>query len=327
MISNKDNLVIADLTEKKLLEVNHFTDSLKVKADVIGGWTENKTEKDVLSEKNNMQIFNNSLEFFTNYKTQNNPITIIFINHIDECEREIKKIISYKDIHVKSIIIASISTTYYKIALIKKLCQKINTEVNFISLNTERAYKLLKAEEIAWNYNDLDITVKNELKERRIKSGRFLDVGAGLCTQSYKLAKMGFEVIAMDISDEAIELAQSNIQDVKIEYLVGDVLEMNLNEEVDYILDRGCFHCIHEMEDRFKYTKTIWKALKPNGILFLKVFNKKCSVNGEFELFNKMDIIDLFSEGFKIEKIKDSFITDNTGHDNKAIYAVIRCIK
>jgi len=332
MISNNDKIAISDITENKLIEVINYTKTRNVKIDLIGGWTDDTTDSNILNEKYKLQIHKNSIEFFSNYETQNNPITIIFISHIEKCETAIKEIITYENIQIKSFIIATLPTTVYKTALIKSISQKINAEAHFISIAKGVGvakgglYALLKSDEIIWTYKDLDIDVKNELIERNINSGIFLDVGAGQCTQSYNLAKMGFKVIATDISKDAIESAQSSIKDVEIEFLVDDILDTKINEEVDYIIDRGCFHCI-EVTDRKKYVKSINKILKHNGILFLKAFDKSCPLHHGPTLTGKIDIIDLFSEGFKIEKIKNSFITDGTGHNNNAVFAIIRCIK
>ena len=54
--------------------------------------------------------------------------------------------------------------------------------------------------------------------------GRTLEIGCGTGTNALYLAKAGFDVVAVDLSDTAIEKAKSRNSHPKIRYEVVDIL-------------------------------------------------------------------------------------------------------
>ena len=106
------------------------------------------------------------------------------------------------------------------------------------------------------------------------EKGVALDVGCGAGRDAIFLAKCGYRVIGIDISDKAIEIAKERAAEagVDIEWHVGNVLELPLaDQSVDFVTDRGCFHLISE-DDRAKYAQEIYRVLKPEGNLLLRGF-------------------------------------------------------
>jgi ubiquinone/menaquinone biosynthesis C-methylase UbiE len=59
--------------------------------------------------------------------------------------------------------------------------------------------------------------------------GRLLDLGTGPATQAIELSKLGFQVTATDISENAIARAKSMSKD--IEFIVDDILESKLKDD------------------------------------------------------------------------------------------------
>ena len=54
-----------------------------------------------------------------------------------------------------------------------------------------------------WYNENLDFDLENELNQRNITKGKFLDLGTGPGTQAIWLAKRGFKVIGSDLSESA----------------------------------------------------------------------------------------------------------------------------
>ena len=82
-----------------------------------------------------------------------------------------------------------------------------------------------------------------DLHRINIIKGRFLDLGTGPSTQAVELSKLGFQVTATDISENATIKAKRMSKD--IEFIVDDILDSKLKEDsFDYIFDRGCFHVL-----------------------------------------------------------------------------------
>jgi 2-polyprenyl-3-methyl-5-hydroxy-6-metoxy-1,4-benzoquinol methylase len=90
-----------------------------------------------------------------------------------------------------------------------------------------------------------------------------------------QLARRGFAVTAVDISEAAIRLAreQAEAQGLTITWQQDDVLATRLVGSFDLIFDRGCFHVLPP-EQRPAYASTIAGLLKPDGYFFLKCFSQ-----------------------------------------------------
>lgn len=98
------------------------------------------------------------------------------------------------------------------------------------------------------------------------------DLGCGTGTTAFTLAKFGFSVTGLDISETAIEMAHdlAEKQNLKINFQVGDVLSLDsLNEKFDLIYDSHCLHCIVFDDDRSKVLTGIKNSLNEKGIFIL----------------------------------------------------------
>ena len=76
-----------------------------------------------------------------------------------------------------------------------------------------------------------------------ITKGRFLDLGTGPANQAIKLFKLGFQVTATDISENAIDRAKRMSKG--IEFIVDDILESKLKDDsfFDYIFNSRYIMC------------------------------------------------------------------------------------
>src|SRR5919109_2421332 len=79
---------------------------------------------------------------------------------------------------------------------------------------------------LPWYNKALDDDLKEHLRTMNITKGRFLDLGTGPATQAIELSKLGFQVTATDISENAITRAKKMSKD--IEFIVDD---MNQNKK------------------------------------------------------------------------------------------------
>lgn len=128
-------------------------------------------------------------------------------------------------------------------------------------------YKDTDVERMPWFSQDLDPDLKQELQERNIGSGTFLDLCTGPGTQAIALSEKGFTVTGTDISESAVEKAKKLSSSV--EFKTNDILNSTLRKKFDYIFDRGCFH-VFSPKERSKYLREVKRMLKRKGLLFLK---------------------------------------------------------
>jgi ubiquinone/menaquinone biosynthesis C-methylase UbiE len=131
-----------------------------------------------------------------------------------------------------------------------------------------------------------------------------LDLCCGAGTNPVYLAKKGFDVTAMDISDRAIEYAivKANQAKVNINFLIGDFVNLPFRNDVfNFIFDFGCFHHV-EVENRATFIEGVNRVLEPGYTYFMVCFSDKNSL--DWNHFSRKQINDLFRDFFEIEQIK-----------------------
>ena len=76
------------------------------------------------------------------------------------------------------------------------------------------------------------------------KPGRALDMGCGTGAFSVYLARMGYQVTALDFVAEALALARDRAarENVSIEFVEADAFSWKAQHLYDIVLDSGCFH-------------------------------------------------------------------------------------
>lgn len=105
-------------------------------------------------------------------------------------------------------------------------------------------------------------------------SGRVLELGCGPGRNAIYLNQKGFEVDAVDLSEEAIQWAKERAieQNLEINFLHKNIFELEIEESsYDLVYDSGCLHHIAPHR-RLSYIELVKKALKPNGFFALTCF-------------------------------------------------------
>lgn len=90
------------------------------------------------------------------------------------------------------------------------------------------------------------------LKKEGIAGGLVLDLGCGTGSMTMRLARAGYDMIGVDLSEEMLQIAQEKKEgeDFDILYLQQDMCEFELYgtvravicvcDSLNYLLDRGC---------------------------------------------------------------------------------------
>lgn len=110
---------------------------------------------------------------------------------------------------------------------------------------------------IAENYNCLEI----------------LDLGCGPGVYSFPLAKLGYHVTGIDISEKSIRHANalSYGQNLNIQYFKENILNLQLNSNYDMSLLLYEIYSTFNKKQRENLLKIIWNGLKDSGIFILDV--------------------------------------------------------
>jgi 2-polyprenyl-3-methyl-5-hydroxy-6-metoxy-1,4-benzoquinol methylase len=118
------------------------------------------------------------------------------------------------------------------------------------------------------------------------KNCKILDVGCGTARHSIELAKRGYNLTAVDLSDSQLERAKRKAADanVKIDFRKADARELSFNNEFDLVimLCEGAFPLMETDEMNFLILQNAAAALKQNGKLIFT------TLNGLFPLFHSV---------------------------------------
>ncbi len=176
---------------------------------------------------------------------------------------------------------------------------------------------------LPWYNKDLDDDLREQLQRINITKGRFLDLGTGPATQAIELSKLGFQVTATDISENAISRAKRMSKG--IEFIVDDILDSKLKgDSFDYIFDRGCFHVL-EPSSRQRYVDQVSRILRDGGLLFLKTFStKEPSMGGGPYRFSIDEINSIFENRFGIDSFKETVYQGTLDILPKALFVGLR---
>src|SRR6056297_1224175 len=103
------------------------------------------------------------------------------------------------------------------------------------------------------------------------QNSKILDLGCGNGEKAHYIGKLGFNVVGIDASEEAINYAKKNFPAVK--FYKKDALSTKFKENsFDAIIAIAVFHCFLE-KDRKKYIKEINRILKKRGLIFQLVLS------------------------------------------------------
>lgn len=131
---------------------------------------------------------------------------------------------------------------------------------------------------IPWNHEEPPELLVGLVESGQVKVGRALDLGCGLGNYVIWLAGQGFDVVGVDGSPTAVEVAKRNAKRKKVKcgFVVADLTGKwpDLGKPFDFIYDWGLLHHIMP-EHRGKYVENVHDVLKPVGKYASLCFNEK----------------------------------------------------
>lgn len=126
--------------------------------------------------------------------------------------------------------------------------------------------------------------IENEIGFK--KSARILDVGCGTGRHSIELAKRGYPVTGVDLSDSLLNRAKQKAgeQNITVDFRKADARYLTFNEEFDLVtmLCEGAFPLMETDEMNYDILRNAYNALRKNGKLIFT------TLNGLFPLFHSV---------------------------------------
>lgn len=129
-----------------------------------------------------------------------------------------------------------------------------------------------------WNERAVDqeiLAYVHELLDQAqlVAPARLLELGCGMGNLALPLAEAGFQVVGIDISATAIEIAEQRARSVRdcVSFRAGDITLADVYRDLDAfdcILDGLCWHCIIG-QDRCALLNLVRNVLQPQGCLLV----------------------------------------------------------
>ena len=122
--------------------------------------------------------------------------------------------------------------------------------------------------------------------------GTVLDLGCGQGRDSIPIAKLGYNVIAVDHSKVGINQLKKNAlsSDVKINAIVGDVYNMEIDESIDIVLLDSMLHFYKkDVEKQREFVNKILRELKVDGVFANFIIKGKTRENILKDIINQSE--------------------------------------
>ena len=159
---------------------------------------------------------------------------------------------------------------------------------------------------------------------------KILEIGAATGKYSIVLAKMGYDVTAVDLTPNNIKILKQNAKGIKnLKAFVGDALNLNFKDnQFDIVLNFGPMYHLYTEKDKLTAINETIRVAKPNGICMFAYLThssivwgygvrKNCLSNLKNHLMPDGKILDdpneIFSSYF-IEDFNNQFLMFPTKH-------------
>jgi ubiquinone/menaquinone biosynthesis C-methylase UbiE len=138
---------------------------------------------------------------------------------------------------------------------------------------SEAYFSEIETQRYRWHYHLRDLF--RSLEGR----GRLLEVGSGIGVDSIQLARCGFDVTAVDLTDNAIRVARqfARHRGVPIDFRLGNAEQLDFpDESFDAVYSFGVLHHTPDIE---KAVAEVRRVLKPGGTAYVMLYHRDSVVN------------------------------------------------
>lgn len=129
----------------------------------------------------------------------------------------------------------------------------------------DKRYKQVHDKGLSWSSNNNTKIVEEIINKYHLENKNILEIGCGEGRDARHLLNKDYNVLATDISQEAINYCIKNDITHKNNYKVLDVLNDNSKDKYGFIYSVACLHMLVLDEDREKYYEYIYNHLEDNG--------------------------------------------------------------
>lgn len=157
-------------------------------------------------------------------------------------------------------------------------------------------------ENIPWARHDVNPLLQTYLEDQIEHQGKALVIGCGLGDDARALEIAGYEVVAIDVSTTALELAQEKFPDSNITFEKQDIFDMpqKYDHYFDFVFEAFTIQSL-PIEFREKMIKAVANTVAKNGRLLLVAHKRQTNFDGppwpledhEVSLFKEEGLVEL----------------------------------
>lgn len=134
----------------------------------------------------------------------------------------------------------------------------------------EERYKTIHERGVSWAGENATPIVGKVLEERKLeRKARVLEIGCGEGRDAEYVLRQGYELLATDVSPEAIRWCREKLPEHEKSFRVLDCLKERLEERFDFIYSVAVIHMLVRDEDRKRFYRFVRVHLKPDGIALI----------------------------------------------------------
>lgn len=131
-------------------------------------------------------------------------------------------------------------------------------------------YKQVHSEDIQWFSKEPSPIVSEVIGESSLtKTAKLLEIGCGEGRDAGYLLTKGYDVLATDVSEEAVAYCRKRYPEYEKQFSVLDCVTEKLSERFDFIYAVAVVHMLVLDEDRDGFYRFVREHLKPEGIALI----------------------------------------------------------
>lgn len=131
-------------------------------------------------------------------------------------------------------------------------------------------YRQVHKQNLQWFDDSPSSIVSETIREFSLSQHhKLLEIGCGEGRDAYPLIKQGFNLLATDVSPEAISFCRIGLPDFADRFQILDCVTGRINERFDFIYAVAVVHMLVPDADRNAFYRFIREHLNPNGIALI----------------------------------------------------------
>lgn len=142
-----------------------------------------------------------------------------------------------------------------------------------------------------------------DLERRGAISGAVLDAGCGAGEHTILLTSLGYDVLGVDFSARAVELASANAaaRGVNARFEVADATRLDGGPRFDTVVDSALFHVFDDI-DRRRYVASLASVCRPGAVVHILALSD--AGRGFGPQVGEADIRTAFTDGWRVESVE-----------------------